>query len=337
MTTSPLASLKFYKAPDANIYSGSRSDEEYGTRLCHIVECLNVTEASDFNSISQNSSDQKKSLAFVGFCSDEGVKRNHGRPGAREGPEAIRLAIKGLPLHNDKLLLYDCGDIAIDTELEQGHEELAQITRELAKHVDLVFVLGGGHEVAYGHFLGQWRPEIDSSRAPPGVFNFDAHFDLRKMDRASSGTPFLQMHELCNEHNQKLNYQVMGIQSASNTRTLFETAHRYNVKYLETEEIMNSNTVADHFIKPFIQKNEQIYVTICLDVFNGGCAPGVSAVNAFGLQPNHVIHVLRQLIQSGKVRHIDIAEMNPKYDVQSLTARLAAMLVFVTMEELSKQ
>lgn len=340
--------LKFYIPPKPEIYSGYRTDEVFGSRFSHVVQCINVTDSNSFDklknvqinqsNLSDNQSLVQKSIAIVGFCSDEGVRRNFGRVGARDGPFAIRQALKGLPLHikdqNGSISLYDCGDIAFDKELEEGQIELGKITRMLSQYVDLVFVLGGGHEVAYGHFLGQWQGE----KTAPGIFNFDAHFDLRKMDQASSGTPFLQIYELCKEKDIPFHYQVLGIQKASNTNALFETAKVANVKYLETEEIssMSMNQISTDFVQPFINNNDKIYVTICMDVFNGGFAPGVSAVNGFGLQPYQVIKVLRELIQSGKVKHIDIAELNPLYDNQSITAKLAAMLFNTSIEELLK-
>ena len=57
-------------------------------------------------------------------------------------------------------------------------------------------VLGGGHEVAFGTYLGLAR--ISRSAHPGdriGILNLDAHFDLRPGPVPSSGTPFRQIAE----------------------------------------------------------------------------------------------------------------------------------------------
>src|ERR687884_322191 len=48
-------------------------------------------------------------------------------------------------------------------------------------------VLVGGHETAYGHYLGYVR-----AGRPVGIINLDAHLDLRPVEggRGNSGTPF---------------------------------------------------------------------------------------------------------------------------------------------------
>src|SRR3546814_18713761 len=49
-------------------------------------------------------------IALVGFASDEGVRRNHGRAGAVEGPSALRKAISNLP-ENNTCSVYGRGEI----------------------------------------------------------------------------------------------------------------------------------------------------------------------------------------------------------------------------------
>ena len=55
-------------------------------------------------------------------------------------------------------------------------------------------IFGGGHETAYGHYLGV-RKYIGED-ASLGIINIDAHFDLRPYDeQPSSGTMFKQILE----------------------------------------------------------------------------------------------------------------------------------------------
>ena len=62
-------------------------------------------------------------ISIIGFASDEGVIRNKGRPGAKEGPDTIRKAAAGLCLP-DKLKtrsVQDLGNIECnDKNLERS-------------------------------------------------------------------------------------------------------------------------------------------------------------------------------------------------------------------------
>ncbi|MDS8610512.1 arginase family protein, partial [Streptococcus pneumoniae] len=76
-------------------------------------------------------------------------------------------------------------------------------------------VLGGGHETAYGHYLG-----LKSSLQPDeqlAVINLDAHFDLRPYDQTgpNSGTGFRQMADHAKEESKDFPYLILGIQEHS--------------------------------------------------------------------------------------------------------------------------
>lgn len=92
--------------------------------------------------------------AFVGFRSDEGVRRNKGRQGAANGPRELRAALAPMALPAP-LTALDAGDIEVtDGELESGHHRLGRVVGPLVDRGVPVVVLGGGHEVAYGTYLG---------------------------------------------------------------------------------------------------------------------------------------------------------------------------------------
>ena len=131
---------------------------------------------------------------LLGFACDAGVERNQARVGAAEGPRAIRHALRNMPLH-ECTQLADAGDVVCSGDaLETAQQALgAAVTGELdARRFPLV--LGGGHEMAWGSFCGLAGHLAKASSQPRiGVVNFDAHFDLRRDTRGTSGTPFLQI------------------------------------------------------------------------------------------------------------------------------------------------
>src|SRR5689334_24141000 len=89
-----------------------------------------------------------KGIALLGFACDEGVRRNGGRVGAKDGPRAIRQALANLAWH-PWCAVYEAGDVSCsDGELEQAQAELAYRVASVLRGGHRVLVLGGGHETA---------------------------------------------------------------------------------------------------------------------------------------------------------------------------------------------
>ncbi|PRY15510.1 formiminoglutamase [Pontibacter ummariensis] len=271
----------------------------------------------------------ERGFAFLGFCCDEGVRRNQGRVGAIAGPAVLRAAMASfayhLPAH---VTLYDAGDVLCTGQhLEEAQEQLGKKVAHLQQQGYSTLVLGGGHETAYGHLLGL---EQVTSQQRLGILNFDAHFDLRSYaQQASSGTPFLQMADRLQAKGRDFHYQVLGVQEQGNTQALFQVAEKLGVRYTLAEE-MQSAQFAEVLqgVQSFLEEVDAVYVTIDLDVFAAAYAPGVSAVNALGLQPDIVLCLLQQVVQSGKLLSLDIAELNPGQDIDNHTAKLGAGIIY---------
>ncbi|MFH5879662.1 formimidoylglutamase [Arthrobacter sp. NA-172] len=261
----------------------------------------------------------------VGFCSDEGVRRNKGRTGAAAAPEAIRRALGPLAFHL-KRDVFDAGDVVVeDGSLEAGQERAGRMVSGLLDAGSLTVLLGGGHETAFASYLGVAGSEAVRSDKRLGVLNLDAHFDLRDEQVPSSGTPFLQMARAEAAAGRELKYAVVGISEPNNTRTLFETADRLGVKYLLDEDC--STEAVREFVADFLDSVDVLYLTIDLDVMPASVAPGVSAPAAFGVPLPVITSVCRQVAASGKLLHLDVAELNPEFDIDSRTAKVAARLV----------
>ncbi|SEL46878.1 formimidoylglutamase [Streptacidiphilus jiangxiensis] len=267
-------------------------------------------------------------VAFVGFRSDEGVRRNKGRPGAADGPRALRAALASMALPSRQRAL-DAGDIEVaDGDLEGGHARLGRAVADLLDDGHRVVVLGGGHEVAYGSYLGLTGSGLLDDDTRLGVLNLDAHFDLRDEPVPSSGTPFLQMARDEQAAGRRLNYWVLGVSQPSNTTTLFRTADRLGVRYLtDTECGTLDRERVDAFVEEFLASCDVVHLTIDLDVLPAAAAPGVSAPAAYGVPIETVERVCAAIASSGKPLLVDVAELNPSLDVDQRTARAAARLV----------
>ncbi|MCP2292000.1 formimidoylglutamase [Nocardia amikacinitolerans] len=268
-----------------------------------------------------------KGCVLIGFASDEGVRRNKGRPGAAAGPDALRGALSSLALP-EPLDLEDAGTIVVGgTDLESGQRRLGRAVAATLDAGRFPVVLGGGHEVAFGTYSGiaaaRRRAELRL-----GILNLDAHFDLRADDGPSSGTPFRQIAEAESAAGRSYRYDVLGISQPSNTVALFETARELGVHYLTDERcgVVDRPTV-DEFVDTFLNDVDLVYLTLDLDVLPAAVAPGVSAPAGYGVPVETVQRVCDRVTASGKLVAADVAELAPVFDIDARTARTAARLI----------
>lgn len=267
-------------------------------------------------------------VALLGFACDAGVLRNQGRPGASAGPKALRGALSGLPVHAIGTV-DDLGDVACGGDaLEEAQAEFAGVVAGAIRAGSLPLGLGGGHEIALASWRGLEQALAQADDAGSiGIVNFDAHFDLRAGERGTSGTPFRQILEEAAARGRQAEYLCIGVSRFANTAALFNRAAALGVRW-----VLDEDTRPDRFaalakeVSDLATRVGHLYLTICLDAFPAALAPGVSAPAALGIDPGLVERLVDVACASGKLRIADIAELNPRFDIDGRTARLAARL-----------
>lgn len=305
-----------YQKPNPKIWKGRISNNKL--YIHEKIQCLNIENRTSFNF-------SKRTVSLLGYACDEGVLRNHGRIGAAKGPEAIRKMMATLSNHfTDQLDILDVGDIiCLENDLENTHQTTSNYIATLLRNNFFPIVLGGGHDLAYAHYKG--IKKIFPNKTI-GIINLDAHFDLRKVvDKATSGTPFYQIAK----ENNEIKYLCLGIQKESNNRELYETANTLNVQYIEnTMFTLDNKANIISLISDFTSSVDYVYLTIDMDGFSSNNAPGVSAPSPFGFSIDIATEMIRWICSSNKLLSVDLVELNPLYDIDNCTSRLAARLIY---------
>lgn len=312
-----------YLPPDPTVWSG-RSDIPEESCFHQHMQLLNLL--SEKPKLATQSE-----FALIGLKCDEGIQRDLGRAGAFEGPTAIRQRLGKLPVQKPEIRCYDAGNIVCtDHDLEATQEALSEVVAMLQKKNIRTLVIGGGHEVAWGHYQGIAKVYPNTNHL--GIINFDAHFDLNSLHpshRGSATTSFYQVLHAAKHEKRKVDYNCIGIQHASNVRKSFDSAKKQHVKYILADELhQGQQDKCVDFIDRVIDENDHVYMSLSLDVFSPAFAPGVSTIQPLGLYPWHLIPLIRQIAASGKVICYDIAELVPRYDIDHCTAKLAATLIY---------
>ena len=218
---------KIYHPTESNLWTG-RGDPDAPSYWHQILRCVDL-ENDDLKKLPEG----QNAFALLGYASDEGVRRNQGRAGAAAGPDAIRKIAGSLTNH------FDADTSLIDAGNTNCLSNLAEIVEKLLDKNYFPILLGGGHDISYGHFRGI-QNHLRASTI--GIINLDAHFDLRSTKNgANSGTAFHQIAEEAKSSGQPFHYLCLGIQKQSNTKSCFARAHDLGAEYFPIEEFHIKN------------------------------------------------------------------------------------------------
>lgn len=309
--------MAIHSNPNPENWTGRKSVQpEYWHQFVHCVSDLNFSHKDG------------RKIGILGYPVEEGVRRNQGRPGTKAAPTIIRNLLASTAFHlGENVSIYDYGDISIrEKDLEGTQLKVSEILQKLILSKHFPVLLGGGHDLAYAHGKGLIS-HFKSKGEKLGIINLDAHFDLRPLvnGKGHSGSPFYQLSE---EFPNDFHYLALGIQRAANPLSLFQKAKEVKAKHLVMEQfrLQNWEYIEEQIIW-FLDSVNKIYLSIDLDGFSSAFAPGVSAPSPMGFSPQIAFKVFELIAKSKKLISLDVVELNPRFDQDQATARLAARCV----------
>lgn len=268
---------------------------------------------------------------LIGFPQDEGVRRNQGRVGAAEAPHEIRRSLyrltPGDPAHERDLTgtpPLDVGNVRIAGALEQTQDALAEVVLGVLCRGAVPIVLGGGHETAYGVYLG-----YVAAGMAVGIVNIDAHLDVRPLidGKGHSGSPFRQAIE--HPAAPLGRYVCLGAQPHVISREHLRYAQEHGSVVRWQDELRPS--LAHHLAvegERMAGLGLAVHLSIDADAVTMADVPGVSAPNPAGLDGADVLGAARLAGGSLEVTGLDLVEINPRHDRDGQSARWGALLVW---------
>jgi formiminoglutamase len=264
-------------------------------------------------------------IVLLGCPQDEGVRRNGGRPGAQAAPREIRrclyrLSNNGLPAG---LRLFDLGDTVILPALEETHALQQALVTQIIRDGKCVIVLGGGNDVSYPDCSG-----LALAQGEVVACNVDAHFDVRADQPRNSGTPYRQLIEE-GFIKPDLFYEI-GSQPFSNSAVYERYLHAKGAHVISRAELRQ--TGAAESVRRALQSLPEgrfgLFWGFDMDVVRAADAPGVSAPNPTGLSGDELCEIAALAGAHPHTRLVEISEVNPTFDVDLCTCRLAALVIW---------
>lgn len=259
------------------------------------------------------------------------------RPGARFGPDAIRLAsaqlgeLKAYPGGFDPLQYLKAVDLG-DVYLDYGnpHTLPAAIEAAAAKVIEdgaFLCALGGDHFISY--------PLIKAHAAkhgPVALVHFDAHTDTWRSNNPLDGPPELNHGTMfCRAIDEGLIDVTRSVQVG--IRTWVDDAMGITILDNVTVETNRANDIANAICE--IAGNAPVYLTVDIDCLDPAFAPGTGTPVTGGLTPVKLLQILRG-IGSLNIVGFDLVEVAPVYDNGGITALNAATIVYEQIVRLAK-
>ena len=264
---------------------------------------------------------KKCRVALLGIPDDTGVELNGGRLGAKGGPAAFRAALAkyGVASPADEgdgpgyPRLFDAGDIVIGQNIHETHDRITEATLAILELGLFPIAIGGGHDCTHGFVRGVAR-----AFGPMSGMYVDAHLDVRP--EVGSGMPFRALIEggfasklLC-----------VGMNPLVNSREHAEYFKSKGGQIVPCGEPLHVDAWLAAFGGGTNGETGRAFVSLDMDCFDASSAPGVSALNPSGYLPREIEPVIRAAGRSDAVRCFDIMELNPAFDADGRTSRLAA-------------
>lgn len=300
------------------VFFGSVLEKPDDPRFANVVQNPNGNEACD--------------ISFIGVPSDLGTEAGGGRAGSAEAPNAIRrqLLRYGTATNIERcadmrtLRIFDLGNIIPENDIAKNHKRCEDAVRDALSRSRACIIFGGSHDLSLATVSALSRKH----GANIGGMNVDAHFDVRPVIGGviTSGTPFWRL--IASERLCGRNFWEVGAQGHVNAKAHmdFLVAHGSQVVFLSEARSVGIATIVQKFFEATLSC-EALFVSIDIDVMAQAFAPGSSAPSPDGLFPEDVLSLAYLFGKHSKVRLFEIMEVNPRYDTDERTARLAANIV----------
>ena len=273
------------------------------------------------------------------------------RPGAAEGPRAIREASvvfasslrslgewEMLDTRTGRTFRYrapsvvDVGDLHVyPTDTVRTFQAVAAESRDLAERAGRVIFLNGDHSATFPTFAGFRAAHLgqDADRVI-GFVNIDHHFDYGNWSVLHGplyhGSNSRRISELPGMRPENIAFVGVGdVTKYEQYQGLVAAGHHVVPAARIVRDGARKALAA--VVEDLAARCDTVYVSLDIDVLDTSAATGTGHVTMGGIQVGGLLDVYESL-RDLPIGALDIAEVAPRYDPSGATAQIAARLLF---------
>ncbi|WP_117595457.1 formimidoylglutamase [Haloprofundus halophilus] len=290
---------------ESTAWSGTSSDpadEQFGD----IVERADLESADAYDAV------------LVGEPYDGAVI---SRPGAAEGPSAIREALATVKTHHFDAgaveSVADLGDVEVPAgSVAEVQDAIRSVTETVHELDALPVFLGGDNSVTVPNVA----PLLED--ASVGVLNVDAHLDVREVrDGPTSGTPYRQLGEAGLDA-----YACIGARHFETSSVYHDYVRENGGTVVTAEEVADDVVAAVDRALSGLGSVDRLYCSVDIDVLDATYC-GCSAPTPGGLLPRELFRLVRLVGSDERIAGFELVECAPSLDAQGRTVDAAARTV----------
>jgi arginase len=282
-----------------------------------------------------------------------GVPINHGadRYGVEMGPNAIRNANIQSKLESIGYDVHDLGDLNVNRlietcqpgeklkylkEISRVNSELCTLVADEMRKDQFPLVIGGDHSIAIGTIKG-----VLQKVKRLGVIWFDAHTDANTEETTGSG----------NIHGMSLavalgyghpdlisiggedskidpeNVVIIGARSIDPGERVFLKEKGIRVFTMHDIDRLGMKQVMEEALKTVTNGTDGVHLSLDLDGMDPSEAPGVGTPVSGGISYRESHFAMEMLYESAMLVSAEFVEVNPVFDLNNKTAKIAVELV----------
>lgn len=300
-----------------------------------------------------------KSVHIVGAPLDHGA----GRRGVGMGPSALRIAGLHDALHRIGYRVEDHGDVTIPAPetcppgnprakylplVSQACREVGAEVQAILEREGIPLVIGGDHSIAIGTISGiaahmkQGKGKTASGPAARlGVIWFDAHGDINTPETSPSGNihgmPVACLLGKGPEELTAIGYPGAKLDASRvvqiGLRDLDEVERRdlrdsgIHAFTMEDIDRRGMATIVEQAVEIVMHGTDHVHVSFDVDSVDPQVAPGTGTRKIGGLTYREAHLAMEIIAESGRLKSMEMVEVNPILDMQNQTAELAVGLI----------
>jgi len=253
----------------------------------------------------------KYDIAIIGIPEE----RNSNNKGTALAPDKIRQQFYKLN-QSGKAKILDLGNLLIGQSLKDTYIAISDIILELFQNKVIPIILGGSQDLTYGIYLA-----YDKLNQPIKLVSIDPKFDLGyKKDEFDSESFLGQI--ILEKGKNLFNYTNLGYQSYYCTKDELNLINKMNFDAYRLGYIRSN--LSD--VEPVLRDANILSIDICS--IKQADAPAHKFPSPNGLYSEEICQLARYAGISDNLSSFGIFELNPCFDNNEQTARLASQIIW---------
>lgn len=271
------------------------------------------------------------------------------RPGARFGPQAIRMtdylghdgSRPSLALRADglkDLVVVDAGDVEMPPgDIGRALRVLEAAVEKVARAGAIPVVLGGDHSIAFADVTGVANV---FGHGRVSMVHFDAHADTGDSAFGSlwgHGQPMRRLIESGALRGDR--FLQVGLRGYWPGPETLDWMAAQRMRSYEMTEIVHRGLGAclSEAFAIATDGCEGVFLSVDIDVCDPGHAPGTGTPEPGGLTARELLDAVRRICLELPVVGVDVVEVSPPYDHADITAALANRVVLEALSAIARR